>query len=242
MKTRPKSWKRVKQIPVAWAAENGQISFLSQTLWLDPTGEATFAMELPEYICKAMKVEPTVHCAKAEDVKPRVDRIMRDYSEWAKNARAEPVIIVHAKYLGETADGDTLKRNSFFIDSEMSHDRSDSTRAVGLQYWLAFRVNGNIHARDVERVLKEGTDDEYDEVVTVGWNKGAPREQGGCAILDYTPELHARIDAIMKAINNAAINISEILEAKNVAAAFLSATGAKLLNAPSDASSGDEHT
>lgn len=227
---RPKSWKRVKTINVPWSAENGAIEFAPQTLWLDPTGEASFAMELPEYVCKAMKIDPVVNCAKAEDVKPRVERIMRDYSEWAKNARAEPVILISAKYFGETEDGRQIKRQSFFIDSEMGHDRADTTRAVGLQYWLAFRVNGNIHAREVERGYDdERNRDESKDVVTVGWNKGKVSEQGAI-VLGYTPALHARIDAIMKAINNAAININEILEAKDVAAALLSGAGAKLLS------------
>lgn len=232
---RPKSWKRVKQITVTWAAENGAVEFLPQTLWLDPTGEASFAMELPEYICKAMKVDRIVNCSKAEDVKPRVERIMRDYSEWAKNAQAVPVIIIRAKFFGYAKDDSALKRDSFFIDSEMSHDQADKTRAIGLQYWLAFRVNGNIHGRDVERFYDdEGHRDKTKDVVKVGWNKGSIKEQHGI-VLDYTPELHARLDAIMGAINNAVVNVHEILESKDVAAALLSGAGAKLLSDQSNA-------
>jgi hypothetical protein len=226
----PKSYRSIKQVRVRWYDEGGNhVANKMAPLYLDTKGTPTFVMVLPPHVVKALGLpnEGRIESAKAEDVQPIFDRRMKEFHEWHKTATATPVIIVKAKYMGWADEDRIVKKDSFFIDSEMSGSRAENTRAVGLAYELAFKVNGQVHERERQWYDKDHNRLEA-PIFVVGYQKG--HVDG--VVLDYTPELHARIDAILAAINRAVLAIDEIVESKDPAKAFLTGPGTKLIASP----------
>lgn len=204
------SYKVVNARQMTWPLEDGSTETRAVTLWLDPRGTPHFIYKVPEYIQKNLGVASEVCEETAEKAKTAFDALVRKYIEWVRTAHSEPVIILKVQYLGEDASERAIDEDSFFFSS--SADSWDTERCVGVRYQLAFRVNGRLHYRE----MRYGDGDE--KIYKVG---SVMRDPDG-KVLDYTPALHAKIDAICAAVNRAAQQLHEIIKAKDVAAKLMS--------------------
>lgn len=186
---------------------------------------------VPEYVAGALATKEVVHAATADMAEAAYDALLRKYSEHMKNAKAEPVIIVRFGYFAKDEEGREIKRNehSFFNASDL-----EIYREVSIGYTLAFRVNGHIHRREVDQVQVNPAEEwpwpsGHKNVDRVGHR--LPSVPG--ITLNYTPELHARLDAVVAALNQAAQTLHGLGKAKDPGAALL-ALGGLLLSAPKE--------
>lgn len=211
--------KQVNTRQMIWALEDGSYERRRVTLYLDPTGTPEFVYKLPEHVAKSLGVDEEVRGPTAEDALEKWDRIIARFVEWYRTAKAELVIILEVAYYGETPEGDQLEEDSFFYTAG-NHLRYESRRCVGVSYRLAFRVNGKIHYRERKWDGKKES-----------FPVGPPERESNNVVLDYSEELHARLEAICGAVNRAANQLHQIVKAKDVAA-MLMASKLPLLAAP----------
>lgn len=185
-----------------------------QTIYIDAAGNSAFVIRLPQYIVDALGGVPEVRHALGELIGPLFEKKMREFQDWYRTGKAEPVILLKAELLSRdrTKSGSgrhDIDYEAFFRDS---HDARDCEQivCVALRYELAFRVNGNIHYRQRVSV----GDDEYKVGTRYARCEGI--------VLDYTPALHARLDRICAALHDAAHTLHEIVKSKSPGAALLS--------------------
>lgn len=216
-------YQRVKSMVCYVIDEEGKGARKPVTLWLDSAGGTALLIEVPEYMQSALGVAAEVRGHNAEKVRDDFEHLGRKYADWYNRREAKPVIILHVKYYGEK-DERTIERDSFFITAH--GDNPDKMVAVGVQYWLAFEVDGHVHHRELRRIY----DDQHEEREPPGCHDsfskvGSYPEHGFRVIekvgfrvshvegvvLPYTPELHAKIDALCTAINEAACTLHTIL-------------------------------
>lgn len=213
---------RVKSLVCYVINEHGVGARQPVTLYLDTTGDTALLMHVPEHICDALGVEKEVRGHSAERVREAFEQLNRKYHDWYKRREAKPIIILHVKFTGEK-DGRRIERDSFFIDSErLNHEKR--LVAVGITYTLAYEVDGHVHTRELVRVYK----DTKEGLVSPGFAGDKVGELPECdfrvvervghrlnrvsgVTLPYTPELHAKLDVICNAVNDAACALHDIL-------------------------------
>jgi hypothetical protein len=204
---------KVKTLKLYVADEAGVVMGRPVTLWLDKRGTPSFVFKVPDYVQRALDVPEQINDPVAESAERKFVATMREYAEWKKNAVAMPVIVLHVGYVGRNKDGSA-------IDSEHhvrfgSDARKDREQTVDVAYYLAFKVNGKVYQREEERT------GEWPQKKTGKFVVGSMIAYPGGEVLDYTPELHAKIDMICDALNGAALALDGIVKAKDMAKALL---------------------
>lgn len=221
-------YQRVKSMVCYVMGEDGKGARKPVTLWLDASGETALLMHVPDYIQSALGVDAEVRGHSAETVRDDFELLSRKYAEWYNRREAKPVIILHVKYYGQK-DELHIERDSFFISSGSSSREGDRLVAVGVTYTLAFEVDGHVHYRELRRVYTDrpgeeereppGCHDSFSQIGEYPEHGFKVIEKVGFrvahvegVVLPYTPELHAKIDVICNAINDAACMLHSILE------------------------------
>lgn len=201
--------KRVNTRTMMWPLEDGSTESRPVTLWLDPRGDTTFVYKLPEYVSSALGCGAEVRATTAGEAYSSFEKVVRKYVDWYRTAKAEPVIILNVEFYGKSEEGHLIKEGKPFFGG--MRDEWIEARAVGVRYTLAFRVNGNLHYRDTRW-------DGERESHKVGsrMSRGADGQ-----VIDYTPEVHAKIDLICSAVNRAAQQLDTLIKSKNLATALL---------------------
>jgi hypothetical protein len=252
MATKRKPWTKVNTRKRPWTNEDGEQVIKDVTLYLDPRETPTFCFEVPDYVVQALGVPDVCHAKTADQADIDFKALMQRYHVHMKTAKAEPVILVKLSYYAVDTDGRGIAHDNGFI----GRNSMDIERMVGLSYRLAFRVNGHIHQRDVSTWTRDQWnfhhggfhrevpadkqwpwgDEQEHTVEKVGHR--IPHPQG--TVLDYTPELHQRLDAIVAALDQAAQVLHGLNQAKkggDMAAAIMALGGGQgLLAAPGSSS------
>lgn len=197
--------KRIRQ----WVLEDGSFDSRPVSLWLDPRDSAAFVFKLPDYVARALGCADEVRAATADLAERGLKEKMDAYQKWYRTAKAEPVIILKVQYLGVDDSGDQIDEESFFFRSSVEEWLTE--RCIGVRYRLAFRVNSKIHYRDRKWT---GEAEEF--------RVGSVMHSVDGEVLDYSEELHAKIDSICAAVNRAAQQLHEILHAKDIRAKLMS--------------------
>lgn len=216
--------------------EHGIMSLGPVTMYLDARGTASFVFELPQYVKDGLGRKDDVSEATADRAEEVYKQILGKFSQHVKDAKAEPVLLVSYGYQGVDSEGHAIKNGGF-----TSHlDRSDVERRVSLSYTRAFRVNGHVHTRkvdylDVDKDDPRATSGQYqtrsfpfcahDKIEIAIERVGYRDHHYRGVVMDYTPELHAKLDMLIAAINGAAQVLHGLNEAKDGGAAALMALG-----------------
>ena len=218
------SLKVVNRRQMVAASESGEWLQEATTMYLDTTGEASFVFVVPPYIVSALGVADRVSHATADGAKRAYEALVRRYIEHMKTARAEPVLLVSLSYNGR--DG---KKNITDSDHHDFFDRGDFdvTRSVGLKYRMAFRVNGSIHAS--EEVTETGDWPNHSRKV-IGHKPAHRLSHPKGKVLDYTPELHAKLDEIVAALDRAAQALHAIDKGPDLLAGIMALGSRPLLS------------
>lgn len=196
-------------------SEDGNPTEVPTPLYLDSTGDVSFVYLLPDYVQNALGVGERVAASTAEKALQDYKDVLRRYTDHVRTAKAEPVIIVRVEYEARDSQGRYIRSDRHFGGSRGSCDMFAS---AGLNYELAFRVNGSIYERrEIEEVPPGGTWPKGTGV----FKPGARRGHVNGKVLDYTPELHATLDRIVLALSQAAAKLNDIAEAPDLNAAVL---------------------
>lgn len=203
--------------------EHGHIDHGPVTLYLDSRKDVDFFFNIPDYVCMALGCNETARGITADDAESEYKKVIVQYSDWARTAKAEPVILLQIDGRGISPGKGMVIRLSddFFSTFNADNGEGDKT-GISIGYELAFRVNGKIHWRQE----KYDFDDPDKKTESVG---GLMHRPTGI-VLNYTPELHQKIDQIISAVNNAVIAMDGILNSKDVANSLMNS--AVLLLAP----------
>lgn len=224
----PKPWKKVNARKMSYPHENGD-KFPAQlvTMYLDPRGSAEFCFMLPAWVRDQLAISDEVRASTADAAAAAWERIVDKWSLHVRTARAEPIIIleVGGRYEDDEGHGVKFGQEGFYWGERITEEPKVG---MSVAYELAFRVNGSIHSRKRDQHV----DDEADpKAYIVGHRKG---HQPSGYVLDYTPELHARIDEIRSTLSKAGMAMEAILKSANPAAALLASKAFRALPAPSN--------
>jgi hypothetical protein len=234
--------KQIRKIQMRSVAEDGSETHTPQAIYTE-VGEGTtlFVIKVPEYVSAALGGDNVVRDERQTQVVLKFEKRMRDYREHVLNARAEPVIILETKLIARDrrdADDDTtdrqrihdVERKAFFLEHDVGDRHSQRKLCLVVSYALGYRVSGRIYdRREVDK------HDHFDGKPPT-FKPGALRQMDDSeVVLDFTPELHAKIDRICDALHSAALTLHEICAAKDVAGALLAHTGLVRLPAPEPA-------
>lgn len=193
--------------------EEGETEQRPVTLWLDPRGTPRFLFKIPPYVSGNLSIGAEAEGATADLAERAYDTAMTKYRDWARSRAATQVILLDFIYYGWNESGHRIEEGSSFFGGHRGEWHE--ALQVGLKYQLAFRVNDNIHDRVRDRTIE---DEKAPNAYKVGYRINSRFDN----VLDYTPELHARIEEICSAINRAAIALHGIQHSKNVAATLMS--------------------
>lgn len=210
--------KTLKRIQMLVVTEEGEYSHIPQTIYIDTNEPVQFVIRVPSYVVNALGCKDEVRGGQAMNVKPQFEKVMRQYLEWVKAAKAEPVIVLHTKLLSTDRSGAPGRRHDIDKDAFFHRNRdreAEHHAVVDVSYSLMFRVNGHIHWRKKDRETGE-------------FKVGDRASYVDGIELDYTPELHARLDRICNALHDAAHTLNEIIESKDVGAALLASANLRL--------------
>jgi hypothetical protein len=214
--------KVLKRIQMLTVSEDGTSGRAPQTIYIDSKSPVHFVIRLPTHVVAALACEPEVRHTLAAQVVPAYEKIMRQYLDWYRTAKAEPVIVLHAELLSQDRSGSPNQRGDIDENAFFHHDEdreAEHKATISLTYSLLFRVNGEIHWRTKDRETGE-----FKVGHRMAYVKGI--------VLDYTPELHARLDRICNALHDAAHLLHKIIKAKDVGAALLASANLRLPSLP----------
>lgn len=207
-------------------SEDGESSRAPQSIYIDSKDPVEFVILLPEYVVNALGCAVQVRHVQAVAVIKLFEERMEQYRDWAYTKKAEPVIMLTTKLFsrdrseawtdrGPSSRSD-ISHDSFFIESNRSGSKCEHQVAVSVSYALLFRVNGHLHFR----VKDPNNASNYVPGHRLSHVEGV--------VLDYTPELHARLSRICEALHDAAHTLHEIIQSKDIPAALMAATSLRI--------------
>lgn len=248
-----KAFQRVNTRKRTWVLnEQGDLSMSADvTLWLDPRGTPTFVFALPEYVGIAcshialgdrydehrpkLNEAGELRCVDVASIERALDTVCSSYRDYARTVVAEPIIVLVLRYQGHDDEG------KFIGDGKSHHFTSsrvqgqDGGALVELSYTLAFRVGKRLHSRKERRhdggITAIGRASPEDCSYVPGGELGYLGENA--IVLDYTPELHAELDRIVKVLDRAAMALHAVSKSKDPLAA-ISGMAQRMLPAPTE--------
>ncbi len=173
------------------------------TLWLDTRGTASFVFKVPEEVVTALSVKNQVNAPTADHAERTFQSLMTEYGEWKKTADAKDVIVMSV----------TCKEPGY----RFSMRKPEGSAFVDIAYYRAFEINGKVYAREEKFHFNFETHKRENETIVPGNMIPNP----GGVVLDYTEILHAQIDKIIAAINQAGETLTKLVASDNVAQAIL---------------------
>lgn len=219
-----KNLKVVHKRQMLVVAEDGSFNHAPVNLYLDSTGDSpSFVYEMPVYLVEALGCLSQVADKTAEGAKREYESLVRRYHEHMLNSTATKIIFVHYKW--EQKD-------------KFESRQPDATVNIGVSYTVNFAVNGKVYEAKKKYQQKAGpfemTVNDYDKppILVPGHLHSYAKVSDS---MPYSEELHAKLDWIINALNNAGKMLDELKTAKDQATAILAFGGPSVpaLPAPS---------
>jgi hypothetical protein len=216
--------RKVKSFKGWTVDENGESrADADLVLWLDPTGDTAFVMEVPQYVADALNVNVRVKAPTAELVKSRHKETMTQYQEHVRTAIAEDVLLVRIDYTGiEPGDsGRRIYSPDTFRGSSLGSSELHNAVGVRVGFQRAYRVNGKIHVRERD----------YDDHTK--FKPGRVTHIRDVQVWTWSQELEDKLTQVQLAIDQAVNVLHGIATAQDPRQALLAlAAGGRLLQAP----------
>lgn len=206
----------------SYTHEDGSSGLRPTTMYLDRTAETSFVYLVPQHVVDAMGCDPRVTNQVADDATRAYEKLMREYAEHVRTAKAEPIILIQ---LGYKADINGVHKNTDRTNYMGSHPHRNM-RMVQVGFTLAFRVSGKLYSRAKAWASDEVVD--YKPGTLLGYTSDDK-------IIPYTPEAEAQLLRVQAAIDGAAAVLHHLASLDEVAmsCALLNlGSGAPLLGAP----------
>lgn len=199
-------------------------------LYLDGRGTPAFVMLLPEYVQDALGVPAEAKAPTADEAEREYCKLVSQYVEHSKNAKAVKVLMVSYSYETEVASNNRTHWHG--------REHADRRANIGIEYRVAFVSNGKVYtAKEVwpkiTKTMIGGSTYETDD-------RSQPSQLVPGALEPYTKEsetmpyreeLQAKLDMVVNALNQASLVLKGLDDAKDRGAALLG-LGRMLLAAP----------
>lgn len=209
--------------------ENGSTVQKPLALYLDGRGTPSFVMLVPEYVQEALGVPAEARAPTANEAEREYRKVIDRYIEHAKSAKAVKVLVVNYSYETEVASNDRTHYHG--------RDKADRRATIGITYRVAFVSNGKVYSakqvwpqKEVDFWGEKQLRDDREQPFTL--IPGALEAYTEASeTMPYSEGLHAKLDMVVDALNQASLVLKGLDDAKDRGAALLG-LGRMLLAAP----------
>jgi hypothetical protein len=203
--------KKVKDVTLPIPDEDGTCVHDKVALRMRTADPIAFVIELPQFVADALGMhQAQVEASIADNAIGAYKLKVQEYIDWPRKLVAQEVIAIRCCYKAGRPGDRWVKRDDFSLGSGTPRP------AIAFDYERMLRVDENMHTRRPDG--------------SVGARRHVRKDEA--TIVDWSPELEAKLIAIRDVVTNAAYALDALLSSDNVAAALLAAPGALALAAP----------
>ena len=151
--------KILKRVQMLTVSKDGIEERKPQSIYIDSKDPAEFVIKLPDYVADALGCPADVRRERSAEVVPAYEGIIRQYLNWFRTRKAEPVILLDVSLLGmdrsaaTQADRRDVDLDSFFARSSPADDEGKSMYTPIFQHWFD-RVVGNTRGLTSDQQLE----------------------------------------------------------------------------------------